>query len=110
MFELYQGIVTADSGGGGLGGFLIPLVLMFIVFYFLLIRPQNKKANLHNQFLNSIKTGDKIITNGGMFGKVTGLDERTITVEVAERVRIKVLKSAIAGPQNPQTPNNADKK
>ena len=90
-------------GGGGLTN-LIPLVLMFVVFYFLLIRPQQKRAKEHQNMLGNLKRGDAIITNGGMLGKITGLSDKTVTVEVAEKIRLRVLRSHIAGKQSEGEP------
>lgn len=75
---------------------LLPLVLLFVVFYFLLIRPQQKKAKQQRQFIDSLKKGDEVVTSGGIYGKVTGITNDTVTLEIAEKIRIKVLKSAIA--------------
>ncbi|MBU2519287.1 MAG: preprotein translocase subunit YajC [Proteobacteria bacterium] len=89
------------ESAGGLGGLLsgpIPmLVLMFVIFYFLLIRPQQKKAKVHKAMLANIRKGDKVLTNGGIYGRVTGLDEQTMTVEIAPQVRIKVSRGHVAG-------------
>lgn len=85
--------------GGGLAN-LLPMILMFAVFYFLLIRPQQKKAKEHREMLNNLKRGDEIITNGGMLGKVTGLTDRYVTLEVAEKIRLRVLRSHILGKQS----------
>jgi len=89
------------GGGGGLGGMLsgpIPmLVLMFVIFYFLLIRPQQKKAKAHKELLANLRKGDKILTNGGIYGRITGLDDNTLTVEIAPQVRIKISRSSVAG-------------
>ena len=84
------------GGGGGLEqiGFL---VLMFAVLYFLMIRPQQKRAKQHEQMLGALKKGDIVRTNGGIRGEVTALDERDATIEIADRTRIKVLRSHIAG-------------
>ncbi len=84
------------GGGGGLEqiGFL---VLMFAVLYFLMIRPQQKRAKQHEQMLGGLKKGDIVRTNGGIRGEVTALDERDVTIEIADRTRIKVLRSHIAG-------------
>jgi len=96
-----QKSATGGESAGGLGGLLsgpIPmLVLMFVIFYFLLIRPQQKKAKAHKAMLGNIKKGDKILTNGGIFGRVTGLDDQTLTLEIAPQVRIKVSRGHIAG-------------
>ena len=84
------------GAGGGLGAF-IPIILMFVIFYFLLIRPQQKKAKDHQEMINNLKKGDKVITSGGIHGVITGIDESTATVEIAEKVRIKVTRSTLAG-------------
>ena len=78
---------------------LVPILLMFVVFYFLLIRPQQKKAREHQDMLANLKRGDEIVTSGGMLGKITGLDDRMVTLEVAEKIRLRVLRSHIAGKQ-----------
>ncbi|PID38654.1 MAG: preprotein translocase subunit YajC [Proteobacteria bacterium] len=78
---------------------LAPMLLMFAVFYFLLIRPQQKKAKMHREMLANLKRGDKIITNGGMLGTVTGLTDRYLTIEVAEKIRLRVLRSHVLGKQ-----------
>jgi preprotein translocase subunit YajC len=75
----------------------VPLILIFIVFYFLLIRPQQKKAKEHQNYLANLKKGDKVITGGGIHGQITGITDTVVTLEVAENVRIKVSRSAIAG-------------
>jgi len=82
--------------GGGLTAF-VPIILMFVIFYFLLIRPQQKKAKSHQEMINSLKKGDKVITSGGIYGVITGIDENSATLEIAEKVRIKVTRSSIAG-------------
>jgi len=85
-----------QAAGGGFGAF-IPIILMFVIFYFLLIRPQQKKAKEHQQMITNLKKGDRVITSGGIHGQITSLDENTITLEIAEKVRIKVTRSTIAG-------------
>jgi len=94
-------------GGGGLTQ-LIPLLLMFVVFYFLLIRPQQKRAKEHQNMLGNLKRGDLVITNGGVLGKITGIADKTVTIEVAEKIRLRVLRSHIAGKQSEfeSTPSN----
>ncbi len=74
----------------------LPLILLFAVFYFLLIRPQQKRARTHKQFIEGLKKGDRVVTSGGMYGTITGVTDDAVTIEIAEKVRIKVLKSAIA--------------
>ena len=86
------------GGGTEQIGFLL---LMFAVLYFLMIRPQQKRAKQHEQLLSALKKGDIVRTNGGIRGEVTALDERDVTVEIADRTRIKVLRSHIAGLDQP---------
>lgn len=74
---------------------VIMLVVMFAIFYFLLIRPQQKKAKEHKQLIDSIKVGDQIVTAGGVHGKVAALQEDTVIVEVATGVKVKFNRSAI---------------
>lgn len=83
------------DAGGGLGAFL-PLILMFGIFYFLLIRPQQKKAKAHKEMLAAVKKGDVIVTQGGIQGKVTGVTDAYLTVEIAEKVRVKVARGFIS--------------
>lgn len=87
---------TGGSGAGGFGAFL-PLILMFVIFYFLLIRPQQKKAKQHREMLANLKRGDSVITNGGIFGRIAEINENIVMLEVADKVRIKVGRGYIAG-------------
>lgn len=82
--------------GGGFGAF-IPLILMFAIFYFLLIRPQQKKSKAHKQLLASIKKGDQVVSSGGLYGVVTGLTDDVVTMEIAPKVRVKVSRGSISG-------------
>lgn len=94
--------------GGGLS-LLLPMVLVFVIFYFLVIRPQQKQAKKHQEYLHGLKVGDEVITNAGIYGKIEDIDERSVRLEVARDVRIRVLKSQIAGPQ-PGGPEPTGKK
>ena len=89
---------TGGSGsqGGGFGAF-VPLILMFAIFYFLLIRPQQKKAKLHRELLTALKKGDRVVTSGGLYGLVTGLTETEVTMEIAPKIRVKVSRGSISG-------------
>jgi len=89
-----QGAAPAGGAAGGIASF-VPLILIFVVFYFLLIRPQQKKAKEHQNFLNSLKKGERVITSGGIYGRITGLTDNVVTLEIADGVTIKVLRSAI---------------
>ena len=84
------------EGGGGFGAF-IPLILMFAIFYFLLIRPQQKKAKQHKQLLGSLKKGDRVVSSGGLHGVITGLTDEAVTMEIAPKVRVKVSRGSVAG-------------
>ena len=90
-----------QPGGGGGGGSQIwsflPIILIFVVFYFLLIRPQQKRAKEHRTLLESIKTGEYVLTSGGIYGKITGIKDNIITVEISDKVRVKVARGNIAG-------------
>lgn len=105
MFGLAFAETGAPGAAGGLGGLggmmgsfqqIIPLVLMFAIFYFLLIRPQQKKAKQHKALLESIKKGDSIITAGGVYGKVASVEDGIVGLEIATGVVIKISKSYIA--------------
>lgn len=74
----------------------MPLILIFIIFYFLLIRPQQKKAKEHKALLESIKRGDQILTSGGVIGKVIKADEKELSVEISSNVNVKILRSTVA--------------
>ncbi len=88
----------APGGGGGQGGdiqFIIMMAIIFLIFYFLLIRPQQKKQKELKAMIDNMKHGDTVITTGGIYGKITGLTENIVTLEIAEKVRVKVLRSHI---------------
>ncbi len=85
---------ASGQGAGGFGAF-IPLILMFVIFYFLLIRPQQKKTREHREMISNLKKGDRIITSGGLYGRITGLDDATLTVEIADKVRVKVARNNV---------------
>jgi preprotein translocase subunit YajC len=76
---------------------MVPFVLVFLVLYFLMIKPQKKKLEEEQNFLNSIKKGDEIFTKSGIIGKIVGLTEKVVTLEVSEGTKIKLLKSQVAG-------------
>lgn len=89
----------AGGAGGAGGGFsmLVPLLLMFAVFYFLLIRPQQKKQRRHQDMLKGLKVGDKVMTNGGIVGTIIEGGEQFVKLEIADRVRVDIGRSYIAG-------------
>ena len=84
-------------GGGGMLEAMLPLVLIFAVFYFLLIRPQQKKVKAHQAMIGALRRGDKIVTGGGLYATVTKvLNEQEAMIEIAEWVRIKIARSTIS--------------
>ncbi|MBM3504122.1 MAG: preprotein translocase subunit YajC [Alphaproteobacteria bacterium] len=103
----------AQTGGGGSGDMIAtiaPLVLIFVVFYFLLIRPQQKKAKAHKEMVSNLRRGDQVITNGGIYGKVTKvLGDDRVQVEIAENVRIEVAKGMVADVVSRSEPAKDDK-
>ncbi len=101
----------AGAAGGAGGGFtaFVPLILMFVIFYFLLIRPQQKKAKEHQKMIDNIKKGDRVITSGGIHGTVTSLGDTSVSIEIAEKVKIKLSRGNIAALLN-AAPATSDKK
>ncbi len=87
------------QGCGGMGGFMLPMLLMFGIIYFLIIRPQQKQQKQQKAMLGAMKKGDKVVTNSGIFGTITGMTEATLTLEIAKNVHIRILRGQIAGPQ-----------
>ncbi len=95
-YAMGGGAGGASGQGGGFGAF-VPLILMFAIFYFLLIRPQQKKAKQHRELLGALKKGDRVVSSGSLHGVITGLSDDIITMEIAPKVRVKVSRSAISG-------------
>ena len=94
-----QAADAAPAGIAGLGGIaqFAPLVLIFVVFYFLLIRPQQKKAKAHREMVTQLKRGDRVVTSGGIVGTVSKVVSDTeVQVEIAENVRVRVIRSSIS--------------
>lgn len=87
---------NGQGGGNPIVAFL-PLIIIFAIFYFLLIRPQQKRAKEHQNFLANLKRGDEVVTNGGLIGRIVALTDDVVTLEVAEKVRVKVMRNQIAG-------------
>jgi preprotein translocase subunit YajC len=99
-------LLVAQAGGAGgdsAWGMFIPIVLMFAIIYFLMIRPQQKQAKQHKAMLEALKRGDQVVTNGGILGKVFQINEGIVTLEVADGVRIRVLKGQIASVTAPES-------
>ncbi len=99
LFGISEAFAMAGDAAGqqGRSGYegIIMLVIMFAIFYFLLIRPQQKRAKQHRQLIENLKVGDPVVTAGGIHGKVAALQENVVTLEVATGVKIKVNRSAV---------------
>jgi preprotein translocase subunit YajC len=88
----------APGVGGGPGPLVtvVPFVLIFVIMYFMVIRPQQKKSKEHQEMLNKLKRNDEVMTSGGIYGKVIDLKETVVTLEVAPNVRVRVHRPQIA--------------
>jgi preprotein translocase subunit YajC len=95
-YAMGQGGSAGSQGGGGLGPF-VPLIAMVVIFYFLLIRPQQKKAKQHQATLDALKRDDMVVTTGGVHGKITGLTDTIVTLEISPNVKVKVSRANISG-------------
>ena len=97
-----SGILFALSGspqsGEGSNPFMmfVPIILIFVVFYLILIRPQQKKQKEHKNLLSQLRKGDRVVTNGGIYGTIVDAREHVAVIKVAENVKIEIIKSAIA--------------
>jgi preprotein translocase subunit YajC len=106
LFGVSKAFAMAKTAGNqqGAPGYegIIMLVIMFAIFYFLLIRPQQKRAKQHKQLVAALKVGDSVVTAGGIHGKVAALQDTVVTVEVATGVKIKINRSSIVGTKQDQ--------
>ena len=93
-----QGSLFGGAGGElGMIGQLLPFILIFVIMYFLILRPQQKRAKAHQEMIKNIRRGDTVVTNGGLVGKVTKLvDDDQIEIEIANDVRIRQLRQMLA--------------
>src|SRR6266481_3866007 len=91
-------MIFQASGGGGFGGFLIPLGLMFAFMYFMVIMPQQRQRKKMQEMLGALKTGDKIVTSGGIYGTVNGIDGDSVILKISSepQVKIRIARAAIA--------------
>ena len=97
-------LMAPTEGGGGYSSFIL-LALLMVVFYFFFIRPQSKKAKELRTYREALKKGDKIVTIGGIHGKIVEVQETTFTIEVSENTRLRMEKSAVAGDATEQLGN-----
>lgn len=89
---------NAPAQPGILEQVIIPFGFVFLIFYFLIIRPQGKRQRKHQDFIGGLKRGDEVLTASGILGRIEGLTDQFVTLEIADGVRIKVLKNQVAGP------------
>lgn len=97
MYQLL--IAMAPQGGEGGGGLISTLIMfgaIFLIFYFMIIRPQQKRAKERDKLLSNLEKGDKVVTNGGIHGVIAGLEEKTALLQVSDNVKLKIDRSAIA--------------
>ena len=81
--------------GGGIGSFFVPLIFIFIIMYFVMIRPQKKRQEQQQKLVGNLKTGDRVVTSAGIHGLISNVKETTVLVKVADNVKIEIDKSAI---------------
>ena len=101
MYNLATPMLAMGMGGGGEGGgfnitSFVPIILIFAIFYFLLIRPQQKKAKAHRQLVTDLKKGDEVLTDGGIVGTIQKVADDYITLEIAPKVAIRIIRSRVA--------------
>ena len=92
-------ISPAHAQGAAQGdafGFILPMIVIFVAFYFLLIRPQQKRQKAHTALIGALSTGDEVVTAGGILGKVTAVSEHYATLQIADDVEVKVQKSTVS--------------
>lgn len=97
--DFFVSTAWAQAAGGASASTwvnLLPLALIFVVFYFLLIRPQTKRAKEHREMVAKLATGDEIVTNGGILGRISGIDDSFVTLEIAPNVTIRVQRLQVA--------------
>ena len=103
---------AAGAGGDGFAGLIsfAPFILVFIVMWFLLIRPQQKKQKEHRAMVAALKRGDRVITNGGIYGQITHVADDHLMVEIADGVKIKIMRDAVAAvPGKPEPVKKEEK-
>lgn len=103
---MFSSIAFAQTAAGSAGqpgileSFVLPMIPILVIFYFLMIRPQSKRLQKHQELVTGLKRGDEILTTSGIYGRVEGITEKFVTLEVADGVRLRFAKSHIAGKAN----------
>lgn len=103
---LAEGAAAAPADGNPLLG-LLPFIVLFVIFYFFLIRPQSKRVKEHKKMIEALGKGDEVITNGGLLGKVVEISDEFITLEVAKNIQVKVQRSFVSNVMPKGTINSA---
>lgn len=104
MIDLAYAMGPSPSGGSGPASIaiqLVPMVLIFAIFFFLLIRPQQRERKRRDEMLANLKKGDRVITSGGLIGTVVGIGDQRVTLKIADTVRVECLRSAVTGIEGP---------
>ena len=96
MLELIAMAPQSGEGGGGMVSTIIMFGAIFLIFYFMIIRPQQKRAKERDKMLANIQKGDKVVTSGGVHGTIAGIDEKTVLLDVGDKVKLKVERSAVS--------------
>lgn len=97
MIDFFVFLMQPQQGdsGSGITSTLVMFALIFLIFYFMIIRPQQKRQKERQKMLDAVKKGDKIITGGGVHGTIVGIEEKTVLVQIADNVKVKVERSSI---------------
>ena len=99
MFQTFlaqaQSAAPQPGPAGGIGSFFVPLIFIFIIMYFVMIRPQKKRQQQQQNLMAGLKTGDRVVTNAGIHGLISNVKESTVLVKVADNVKIEMEKSAV---------------
>lgn len=103
----YAQAAAPAGGAAGLASFL-PLILIFVIMYFLMIRPQQKRAKEHRAMIEALKKGDEVVTQGGLVGKVTAVRDQELEVEIAPGVKVRVIRATVTGLVNRTQPAAAN--
>lgn len=86
-----------QEGGGGLMSTLVMFALIFLIFYFMIIRPQQRRQKERQKMLAALQKGDKVVTSGGIHGTIVGVEEKTLLVQIADNVKVKIERGSVAG-------------
>lgn len=116
MWSWFEGVAWAQAAGGAQAGSqqvifttVVPLALLFGIFYFLIIRPQTQKASEQTKMLAALKKNDEVVTTGGLLGRITEIGDKVVTLEVAPNIRVRVERAQVAGLSSyGKTPNKKE--